>query len=322
VKPWLTAIAAVLALAAVAGCGGNDEERELGGRGDAEAQHYERRIARLERRLAARRAARRERNGQQSAGAPMPEPEGFEALAAGLGGEVRLTLGPPGGATPTSLGSFTSGSAWSTIKVVLAARVILDRGGPSRLTSDERSLIEGAVTASDNTAADQLWAGLVTRHGGAEGAAGAVAEILRRAGDTDTVVSTEGRDGFSPYGQTEWSLEAQHRFMAALAGGCLGASVGGKYLLGLMGRVIPSQRWGLGSTALPARLKGGWGPAPDGRYLVRQMGVIETRGDRLVVTLAGSPNDGSFASGTAMLDRLGAWVAERGPALAGGSSGC
>ena len=39
----------------------------------------------------------------------------------------------------------------------------------------------------------------------------------RGYGVTSTIVSTQGRDGFSTYGQTEWSLAAQQRFMAGLA---------------------------------------------------------------------------------------------------------
>ena len=40
-----------------------------------------------------------------------------------------------------------------------------------------------------------------------------------------------------------------------------------------MGQVTGDQRWGLG--ALPdAKIKGGWGPAPSGRYLVRQIAVV------------------------------------------------
>jgi hypothetical protein len=43
----------------------------------------------------------------------------------------------------------------------------------------------------------------------------------------------------------------------------------------LMGQATADQRWGLGT--LPgARYKGGWGPSPDGRYLVRQIDIIDT----------------------------------------------
>lgn len=200
-------------------------------------------------------------------------------------------------------------AAWSTIKVPIAARVIADAGGPSGISDAQRALIERALTVSDNAAADELWAELAERHGGGAGAAGAVGEILRSAGDSTTVVSTQGRDGFSPYGQTDWSLAEQQRFIGAMAGGRLDESAGADYLLGLMGDVTAAQRWGLGSVGLPARFKGGWGPGSDGRYLVRQMGVLDLPDGQLAVALAARAEDGTEVSGTAMLDELAARLA-------------
>ena len=85
--------------------------------------------------------------------------------------------------------------------------------------------------------------------------------------------------------------------MAALAGGCLDAAAGGDYLLDVMGRVIPAQRWGLGSAGASARIKGGWGPGTDGACLVRQMGVFDTPQGELVAAIAARPSDGTLASG-------------------------
>ena len=100
-------------------------------------------------------------------------------------------------------------------------------------------------------------------------------EVLRAAGDESTQVSSVGRDGFSPYGQTEWTLEAQHRFMAALAGGCVGEPASRRTGPRPDG---PGDLRPLGPRlrrrARP--LEGRLGPGTDGRYLVRQMGVIET----------------------------------------------
>jgi hypothetical protein len=71
-------------------------------------------------------------------------------------------------------------------------------------------------------------------------------------------------------------------------------------------RVVPEQRWGLGVLGEDVELKGGWGPDPDGRHLVRQMGIVGL----LAVSLAAIPGDGSFESGTDMLDRLARWLGE------------
>lgn len=134
--------------------------------------------------------------------------------------------------------------------------------------------------------------------------------MLRDAGDQRTEVSTTPRGGFSSYGQTQWSLREQHRFMAALAGGCLVPPQTRRALLDLMGAVVADQRWGLGEIGLPAQFKGGWGPDLDGNYLVRQMGVVHLEnGGRIVVTLAVQPADGSFAPGTEIAGRLAEWVA-------------
>ena len=135
-------------------------------------------------------------------------------------------------------------------------------------------------------------------------------------------MSAQGRDGFSPYGQTEWPLADQHRFMARLAGRCLVDAESSGYLLSLMGEVVPGQRWGLGSAGASARLKGGWGPDEDGGYLVRQMGVIDVDGRAVVVTLAAEPSDGQFASGTALLTELAGWVDENVDADAAKPAGC
>lgn len=324
-------VVGAIGVAVLPGCGGTDQsepsEPVLGDSSDAEVLRKtakERRIRALERRLAALDAAeaQKRRNGRAEAlDAPEAALPDFDQLAASLGGQSGMVLGPVGAGQAVSVGTLADGAAWSTIKVALAARVITDRGGPDGLTDGERSLIEGALTISDNAAAEQLWQNLVARHGGTQQAAAAVGDVLHSAGDRATVISTEGRDGFSPYGQTNWSLPEQHRFMAALAGGCLPLSTGADHLLALMGQVTPSQRWGLGHITPSARLKGGWGPGTDGRYLVRQMGVIDTAAGPLVVTLAAIPADGTFASGTAMLNELADWAASNGVELAG-DAGC
>jgi hypothetical protein len=53
------------------------------------------------------------------------------------------------------------------------------------------------------------------------------------------------------------------------------------------------------------------------------MGVLDpAEGHQLVVAAAVIPNDGSFASGTAMLDRVAAWLVDHAGSLARGAAGC
>lgn len=205
------------------------------------------------------------------------------------------------------LGPLQTGPAWSTIKLPIAARVIEDTGGAAALSSSTRDLVGRAITASDNAAAAELWDQLASAHGGPSGAASAVGELLAAAGDTQTTVSTVGRDGFSPYGQTEWSLVAQEHFVSALAAGCVAPAAAGE-LRTLMGQVVPDQRWGLGTASSNASFKGGWGPGLDGRYLVRQVGVVEQDGGAIAVAIAAIPGDGQVATGTAAVTSLAQWV--------------
>jgi hypothetical protein len=237
----------------------------------------------------------------------------FRALASDLGGEVGLVVGSPGGARQV-LGGLRSGSAWSTIKVPMAIRTIEDAGGLDDLTFAERDDIDRALTRSDNAAAAELWESLKRRHGGAAGAAGAVEEVLERVGDERTVVSTRGRGSFSPYGQTEWSLPDQDEFMGMLAAGCSTSLAIARDVLARMADVVPEQRWGLGATGMNARFKGGWGPDPDGRYLVRQMGLLRYapgRRRQVTVTIAARAADGSFPSATRMVTAVARWTAAR-----------
>jgi hypothetical protein len=246
---------------------------------------------------------------------------GFDELESSLPGEVGIAIGPPGSGPAAIAGSLTTGSAWSTSKVPVAMRVLEEVGGPSGLSSSQEEEIRLALTASDNAAALSLFAELEAAYGGASGAAAAVDEVLAEAGDTTTNVSSVGRDGFTPFGQTEWSLELQELFMSQLAAGCIGSSGSSEYVLGLMGEVS-SDTWGLGSASLPARWKGGWGPGVDGRYLARQMGVLDIGGEETVVALAALPDDGSFETAQSMATAVAQWAAEKAPEFAGPPGAC
>jgi hypothetical protein len=131
----------------------------------------------------------------------------------------------------------------------------------------------------------------------------------------------QGRDGFSPYGQTASSLRNQQRFMAALAGRCVVSPAASGYLLDLMGHVT-SDTWGLGAAGVPAQWKGGWGPEVSGGYLVRQMGVLRPGGGRLIVVVAAQASDGSFEAGRQIASAAGRWLAEHASGVAGSGSPC
>jgi hypothetical protein len=224
----------------------------------------------------------------------------FDQLAGSLSGPVGVAVSGSGLGQPIEqLGDLQSAVAWSTSKVPVAMAAI------SAGVADDSDLSQ-AITASDNAAATRLWDAL---GGGAQAAAATDAQ-LRAAGDAATTTESRTlRSGFTPFGQTNWSLGDQARFTAGMA--CTDA---GSRVLGLMGETISAQRWGLGSTGNPAQLKGGWGPgsAPGaaGGYLDRQMGVVTIDGKPLAVAIAAQPGDGSHESGTAALTTLARWVAD------------
>ena len=235
----------------------------------------------------------------------------FVRLSRQLGGRTALTVSGIGREPAIErLGELSGRVAWSTIKVPLALAVVR-RGGATRYAQ----LLRRAIAASDNQAAEQLWSSL-----GRPAAAGrAVERALAAAGDTTTSVQTRRvRAGFTAFGQTRWPLAAQQHFIAGLP--CVAGSA---RILDLMGGIVASQRWGLGSTRLPARFKGGWGPDAAGRYLVRQLGLLQLPdGRRVAVAVSTAPYDGQFATGTRNLTRVARWLTRRLNTAAVPRTGC
>lgn len=193
---------------------------------------------------------------------------------------------------PVVLGSWSAGPAWSTMKVPLSEAALRQDSGvlPS---------VRSALTMSDNSAAESLWATL----GSGTTAAAKVDAVLAAHGDSATrTQAVRVRPPYTPFGQTTWSLVDQVRFAQGIA-----CSPNSATVVSTMGQVTESQRWGLGS--LPsANFKGGWGPDRSGRYLVRQFGIVTIGGKRVAVAVAVEPRDGSFASGTAALSSIARWL--------------
>ena len=318
----------------IAGCGGSaDESTSAATASAAKERALDRKLHRLQGKLHARpvalqakrareaRLARRRGSAPAAAAASPAQTSSFAALEEELGGQIGAAIGPPGAAPAQTFGSLESGSAWSTSKVPISLRLLQDVGGPSGLSSAQADEMRRALTLSDNEAAAALFADLERSHGGIDGASAAVGEVLREAGDSTTQISTQGRDGFSSYGQTDWSLANQELFMSRLAAGCISTAASRQYVLDLMGEVS-SDTWGLGSAGLPARWKGGWGPGVDGAYLARQMGILYVGDREAVVTLAAIPSDGQFETAEAMATSIAQWLAQQAPAVAAAPGGC
>lgn len=231
-----------------------------------------------------------------------------------FGDRASLAVMPLDGGDPVAVVGHGQPYAWSTIKVLIAGTVTAESGGPQGLTAEQRSRIRAALSVSDNAAAASLHAQLVQQHGGVGGAAEAMTAVLRGAGDASTVVQTLPRAGFSSYGQTLWGVGEQARFAGSLYRGCLYDERSTAFLLDEMGHVAPDQRWGLGRTGASG-FKGGWGPDPDGTFLVRQFGFATAPdGNPYAVVLAVRSSDGTFTSATRMVSGMAEWVQSAVPA--------
>jgi hypothetical protein len=228
----------------------------------------------------------------------------FTQLQPNLPGQVGMAIMPVGGGRMTIFGDWTSGIAWSTIKVPLAIAAL--RHDPEGAASDA----EAAITVSDNGAAEALWESL----GDGLEAAKAVQEVLDEAGDAVTgVAGPRTRLDYTAFGQTEWTLANQARFASRLP--CLAQSAP---VTELMQQITPEQRWGLGSIT-GAEFKGGWGPDDNtGVYLVRQFGVVPTKSGDVAIALAAQADTGQFEDATALLDRLAQLIARHLDELRGG----
>src|ERR1035437_1249788 len=224
---------------------------------------------------------------------------GFDKLAAQLGGSEGLAFTSIGGGAVTQLGSWKTGPGWSTVKVPLAVAAVAQAHGQP--DARVKGLMRLSITASDNAAAEQLWAQLGEPHT----AAAQVQAVLRSGGDADTLVQSQRvRPGITAFGQTQWSLASQAGFAAALP--CIKYS---DEVVQLMGDVESDQRWGIGAVGLPAQFKGGWGPGLSGGYLVRQMGIVTlANGSRIGLAIASEPADGRFETGTDNLTALARWA--------------
>lgn len=222
----------------------------------------------------------------------------FNELTARLGGQYGLAITRVGGSQVESVGSLTTGVAWSTIKVPMSmASLIQD---PDANSADIRL----AIRNSDNNAALRLWTFL----GGGQTAASKVNQVLRDNGDSSTRVQSSTTIQYSAYGQTTWSLGNQVRFMSSIS-----QSEEGRRVLTEMRNVASNQQWGIYKIGSNPAVKGGWGPGTtagniDGRYFVRQMGQVTIDGEIYAVAMAAKAPNGTLSSGQQHLNEMAEWL--------------
>lgn len=145
------------------------------------------------------------------------------------------------------------GQCASVVKVLILATACYRAQLLGRtLTATEKAYALPMIQVSDNASATWLWDNV--------GGAPAVQAMANRLGMYQTVVSTT-------WGATTTSAADQVLLLDEIAylGRYLSAASRG-YVLGLMGSVTPSQRWGFGMYGISEN-KNGWLPSPDGWFI-------------------------------------------------------
>jgi beta-lactamase class A len=142
--------------------------------------------------------------------------------------------------------------AASVIKVTIISALLLKEGGPSGLTSEQRSLAWLMITQSDDDAATALWNDV----GGVTG----MQVFLNKAGMSHTDLNYA-------WGLTLLTAQDELRLLDLLVFPNKVLSTASRvYVLYLMKNVTPSQRWGVPAGApkdITVHVKNGWLPYPD-----------------------------------------------------------
>jgi hypothetical protein len=166
----------------------------------------------------------------------------------------------------------------SVVKAMLALAVV--RAAPGRaLTAGERALLRPMVTYSDNDAASTVYA-RVGRD--------ALMRIARAAGMTRFDVSFNWADAM---------LTARDQARLFLRIDRLAPRRHRAYLRGLLGSIVPSQRWGIAPVAdvrgFHVMFKGGWRIG-----IFHQVALLERDGRRIALAVLTSGTDHEYGRGT------------------------
>lgn len=241
----------------------------------------------------------------------------FRELVRELSGTNGIAVSSLSGEKISTLGNLRTGRAWSTMKVPVLVTLMRDYAEAGKsLSSSEQANAAAALTRSDNDAAKALFRTLVSRNEDVDGASAKIDETLRASGDDRTNVNTvDPGNGFTTFGQTEWSTAASAKFFRALANNCLLSKPDTKYVLDLMEQVASDQNWGAGSAGFDSShvaYKGGWGPESGGDYLVRQDAIVGTGSRGIVIAMISLPGGAgdSFAAGQQAMTKMAEWAAE------------
>jgi hypothetical protein len=165
----------------------------------------------------------------------------------------------------------------SVVKVTILSALLRKLQEQHRtLSAQQQKLATEMITMSDNNAASTLWA---------ETGPASMQHFLNLAGMRETQL---GQDGF--WGLTQITAHDELTLLRLLTSSntVLSAASCG-YVLNLMARVIPSQRWGVPAgapTNVTVHVKNGWLPQPTHGWRIHSIGSFSGHGrDYMIVVL-------------------------------------
>jgi len=176
---------------------------------------------------------------------------GILAALAGRDSVVGLTVADPRLGLTCALHEGWHFDSASAIKATFISALLYKVGGPSHLTKAQRGLAWLMITQSDNDAATTLWD---------ETGITALQRFLDAAGLSHTILDN------AAWGLSQLTAQDEMTLLGVLvnAGNVLSSASRG-YVLWLMSKVIPSQRWGVPAGApadVTVSVKNGWLPYP------------------------------------------------------------
>ncbi|GAA0245815.1 hypothetical protein GCM10009527_048150 [Actinomadura nitritigenes] len=182
----------------------------------------------------------------------------------------------------------------SVVKTAILAALLREAAAGHRpLTASEDALATRMITRSDNRAASALWRSVGPAR---------LARFLRKAGMAHTTLDPAGH-----WGLTRITAADQITLLRRLTEpNALLTGEARAYELGLMHRVIASQRWGA-TAGTPAgitwHVKNGWLPRHGGDWRVHSVGAFTGHGERYLIAVLtqGAP---SMAYGVETIERV------------------
>ncbi|WP_306332527.1 serine hydrolase [Streptomyces sp. KL118A] len=178
--------------------------------------------------------------------------------------------------TTCTLRSTTSFDSASVVKTTVLATLLWDAQKTGRsLTSREKSLATAMITKSDNAATSTLWRQL---------GATKVKGFLRAAKMTKTV---PGSGGY--WGLTRINVTDEQKLLALVTGkNTVLTDASRAYVLKLMGKVTPSQRWGTPAgtpSGVSIHVKNGWLQRATHGWRVHSIGAFKGGGHDYTISV-------------------------------------